>query len=402
MTRLLLMESGSFSTRGGGSAKDTYQLYRHLREKAGYSIDVFADFEPFEKGIEHIGLEKLLGSDYDIILMNSIRDAIVVERYVRLHGRSAKILYIDRVAAVTHYYSSPSRRLFSRVMRPAGDLAGVERHVNSITRATNAQMFKSIRDFGAKSYALSLLADMRSWLDCYVGINAEMASQAKRYFSGRTRIVYIPIAPHDQFVVRHERKSGAAIAVGRLEESQKKFSFLLKGLRRVLALHPELAGRELVRVCGTGPDSATYSAITARLGIRRNVRFMGYVPEDKLVRQYNASSFMVSTSEWEGLSHTFMEAMACGIPVLANSKNNSIISYRPVRRIVMEGRNGMVYRYGDVDDFAEKFYRLYSNPKLCAALGRRANIYVRRTFSRERMLAKYDSLLRSLGRSPPK
>ena len=398
MKRLLLMESGSFSTAGGGSAKDTYQFYKHLREKMPYQIDVFADFELFEKGLGHVRLEELLKTEYDIICMNSIRDAMIVDQYVRLHGHTPKIIYIDRVAIVTHYYSSPPKRLFSKIVRVAGNPGDAEKVAKSVVRTMKTQVLKSIRDFGAKSYALNLLADMYAWLDCYVGINAEMTAHAKRYFSKRTRVVYIPIAPHGQFIVEDESKDGSAITVGRLEESQKKFSFLLKGIKRVVTLHPELSGKELVRVCGTGPDAATYAAITSKLGIERNVRFMGFVQEDALVEQYNASSFMVSTSEWEGLSHTFMEAMACGIPVLANDKNNSILSYKPMKRIVTKGFNGMVYRYGDVDDFAAKFYALYSDPKLCATMGGRAYGYVRRTFSREKMLRRYDAVFRWLAR----
>ncbi len=398
MKRLLLMESGSFSTFGGGAAKDTYELYRHLRDAMPYRIDIFADFSSVERGIAHIRLEELLKAEYYIICMNSIRDAIVVDEYVKLHGHRAKILYIDRMAMVTHYYNSLPKRLFSRIARVAGDPERVDRFTKRVVSGVQSRLLKSLRNFGAKSYAMNLLGDMRGWLDCYVGINAEMTAHARRYFTKATRVEYIPISPHDHFVKQDETKDGAAIAVGRLEESQKRFSFLLRGIRRVVALHPELAGRELVRICGPGPDSYAYGAMTARLGIERNVDFLGFVSEDELVEKYNASTFMVSTSEWEGLSHTFMEAMACGIPLLVNDRNDSILSYKPRKRIVTEGFNGLVYRYGDVDDFAAKFYRLYSDRRLSSVMGGRAYGYVRRAFSRSKMLRRYDAVFRRLER----
>ncbi|MEM3984710.1 MAG: glycosyltransferase, partial [Candidatus Micrarchaeaceae archaeon] len=109
----------------------------------------------------------------------------------------------------------------------------------------------------------------------------------------------------------------------------------------------------------------------------------------RLVEMYNDSGFYVSTSEWESPGRAFVEAMACGIPVLLNNRNNAVISEDRKERMVKDGENGVVYRYGDVADFAKKFYAMYSDTAVLEHMGMRAEDFAKRNFSLDKQNGRY-------------
>jgi glycosyltransferase involved in cell wall biosynthesis len=55
------------------------------------------------------------------------------------------------------------------------------------------------------------------------------------------------------------------------------------------------------------------------LGLRDDVRFVGYLPDDDLAAVYNMADLFVFPSLYEGFGLPPLEAMACGLPVVASS-----------------------------------------------------------------------------------
>src|SRR3990170_1191801 len=71
-------------------------------------------------------------------------------------------------------------------------------------------------------------------------------------------------------------------------------------------------------VVGTGPDLAQVQAKTAQLGISENFKLTGFVSDAELPAYYNAADlFALPSKSGEGLPLVALEAMACGIPVIA-------------------------------------------------------------------------------------
>lgn len=190
-------------------------------------------------------------------------------------------------------------------------------------------MLKCTRDFFSKGYGLYLFKEMCKWLICYIAINAEQEQRAKKFFTDKTMIKFIPIAPHGEFIKLNIKKNfEGGIFIGRLEETQKRVSLLVKGINEVVEMHPELKGKEILKIYETGPDEESYKQLVKKLNLESNISFCGFAIGNKLLDAYNNAGFFVSYSNWEGLSRVFLEAMACGLPVLANTKNNRIIDYK--------------------------------------------------------------------------
>jgi glycosyltransferase involved in cell wall biosynthesis len=71
-------------------------------------------------------------------------------------------------------------------------------------------------------------------------------------------------------------------------------------------------------VVGKGPDLNKVQMRIEQLGIENNFRFTGFVKDEDLPFYYNAADFFVLPSKsGEGLPLVALEAMACGLPVIA-------------------------------------------------------------------------------------
>jgi glycosyltransferase involved in cell wall biosynthesis len=71
-------------------------------------------------------------------------------------------------------------------------------------------------------------------------------------------------------------------------------------------------------VVGTGPDQTQIQTQTTQLGILTHFKLMGFVPDNELASFYNAADlFVLPSKSGEGLPLVTLEAMACGLPVIA-------------------------------------------------------------------------------------
>jgi len=71
-------------------------------------------------------------------------------------------------------------------------------------------------------------------------------------------------------------------------------------------------------VVGTGPDQTQIQEQAVQLGIAGNFRLMGFVSDKELPSFYNAADlFVLPSKSGEGLPLVSLEAMACGLPVIA-------------------------------------------------------------------------------------
>ena len=95
--------------------------------------------------------------------------------------------------------------------------------------------------------------------------------------------------------------------VGALIE-RKGQSFAIEALARV-------PGAILV-LAGTGPDEGRLRSLAASLGLTERVRFLGAVPHGDLPVVLSAADLFVLPTASEGLANAWVEALACGTPVI--------------------------------------------------------------------------------------
>jgi len=120
-----------------------------------------------------------------------------------------------------------------------------------------------------------------------------------------------------------------------------------------------------------------------------DLHLAGDVPPDALWQRLSETRVLLVTSHSEGFGRMAIEAMACGVPVVANPVGGLLEVVRP-------GETGFLAERDDVASFAEQTMRLLEDETLRQAIGRRGRAFVQERFSLERMVAEYEVLYRQI------
>ena len=76
----------------------------------------------------------------------------------------------------------------------------------------------------------------------------------------------------------------------------------------------------LVVVGARGWKDKHFFATIEQLGLQQSIRYLGYVPLEKLIRLYNMACVLAFPSLYEGCGLPVLEGMACGTPVVASRR----------------------------------------------------------------------------------
>lgn len=89
-----------------------------------------------------------------------------------------------------------------------------------------------------------------------------------------------------------------------------------KGHDIVIRAMKNLPHMDLV-IVGDGPQRENLQQIPEAEGVAHQVRFVGEIKQDRLPEYYSAADALVLASSREGWANVLLEAMACGLPVVA-------------------------------------------------------------------------------------
>jgi glycosyltransferase involved in cell wall biosynthesis len=109
----------------------------------------------------------------------------------------------------------------------------------------------------------------------------------------------------------------------------KGHELVLQAIARLNKCCPQLH----CRIIGDGPDRARFEALAAGLGIGPRVHFEGRRSRAEVADAMRACSLFVLPSRYEGLGCVYLEAMACGKPVIACRGQG-------IEEIIEHGKNG--------------------------------------------------------------
>lgn len=181
-----------------------------------------------------------------------------------------------------------------------------------------------ISHWGHKRYALAMMrkaaaqaTGLLAVSEALAGDMAELGLPREKIFvhyTGLNRDVFQPMNRDEarrrmaeQFGVRLEKGERLLSCVGAL--------IARKGQHYVVRALKELPDTHLV-LAGSGPDRASLASMTRELGLERRVHFIGNVDQASLRIVLSASAAMVLPSASEGLANAWVEALACGTPLV--------------------------------------------------------------------------------------
>ncbi|GLV55299.1 glycosyl transferase [Dictyobacter sp. S3.2.2.5] len=112
----------------------------------------------------------------------------------------------------------------------------------------------------------------------------------------------------------------------------------------------------------TGPAEAALRAQVERLNIQDRVSFLGFVRNEDLIPLRRSVQLFVIPSEADLQSLAMMEAMACGLPVVAAN------SYA-LPELVHHNQNGFLFEPGNSDEMAAYMDRILQDHNLQQSMG---------------------------------
>ena len=191
--------------------------------------------------------------------------------------------------------------------------------------------------------------------DAVIAVSQDTANHLRRIPGLETRhidVIYNPTASSTLLDMPRERgRAGPCpliIGAGRFVP-QKDFETLIRAFSRVRARRPAR-----LALLGDGPDRARLLRLVSQLGLQGDVELPGWVKDvpDWLGR----ADLLVSSSRYEGLQGTLIEALALGCPVVATDSPGGN------REILDHGRLGPLVPVGDVLAMAEAMIATLDSP----------------------------------------
>lgn len=159
------------------------------------------------------------------------------------------------------------------------------------------------------------------------------------------------------------------VFVGRLIK-EKNIDALLYSIGLLKKKSPEIK----VGIIGDGPERAYLQRLTEKIGIEKNVKFLGFLEDfDEVISIMKSSKVFVHPSTREGgASIVTLEANACGLPIVAIKHKLGISS-----ELIKDGFNGFFLEKLSSQLMAEKVNLILENEKLKRKMQNNAKKFVR-------------------------
>jgi glycosyltransferase involved in cell wall biosynthesis len=164
-------------------------------------------------------------------------------------------------------------------------------------------------------------------------------------------------APKDPTLIRRYGLEGQTVlmTLGRLSAAER-----YKGVDEILAILPTLV-RQLPElrylVVGDGDDRLRLEQKAYALGLGDQVIFAGQIDEDEKADHYRLADAFAMPGRGEGFGFVFLEAMACGVPVVASTLDGS-------REAVRDGELGLMVDPDDADALSDALLTALRQPKV--------------------------------------
>jgi len=103
-------------------------------------------------------------------------------------------------------------------------------------------------------------------------------------------------------------------------------------------------------LAGTGEDEASLRSLAASLGLNDRVQFLGHVNHDLLPQLFSAADAVVLPSASEGLANVWVEALACGTPIVVPDIGGAreVVKSPAAGRLVERNAGAIAYAVRDI------------------------------------------------------
>ena len=214
--------------------------------------------------------------------------------------------------------------------------------------------------------------------DRVIAVSAQMREDILRHFTvdpSRVVVIHNGIdperfrrVPQRDALARRGVRPPYVLFVGRITDQ--------KGIFHLLEAVPKLPPDVQVVLCASAPDTPEIEARLRRaVAEHPNVRWIDeMVPVEEVIELYSHAAVFVCPSVYEPFGLINLEAMACGVPVVASAVGG-------ILEVVEDGRTGLLVPPARPDELADAIRRVLDDRDLARAFGEAGRRRVEERFS---------------------
>lgn len=240
--------------------------------------------------------------------------------------------------------------------------------------------------------------EMLEKCDKIIAISNYTADSLKKRLSRSNNVIVIPIGVNiNKFIPKNnfpESPPRIILTVGRLssKEKYKGHDLIIKALKKV---KDQINIPFEYHVVGEGDDIARLQGIAEDCGVSDIVKFLGRLEGDEFIREYQhcyvyampsyVSQRANGTWTGEGFGIVYLEAAACGKPIIACDIGGQT-------DVVMNNVTGILVK-PTVNDVSDALIELLKNPDKARRMGEEGRRYIEENYSREIIRNKWRDLV---------
>jgi glycosyltransferase involved in cell wall biosynthesis len=147
-------------------------------------------------------------------------------------------------------------------------------------------------------------------------------------------------------------------------------------------------------IAGDGRDSNRLKKKIKKIGLQKRFIFLGQIEKDQMIKLYQNATLFILPSYREGLPTVLLEAMSCGLPILATDVRGN-------RDLITNGKNGLLIPPKDPKKIAETILTLLNDKKLMKQLGNNARKTIIKNYTWNAVSNKFLKCYESLAGGSP-
>ncbi|HKC47421.1 MAG TPA: N-acetyl-alpha-D-glucosaminyl L-malate synthase BshA [Gemmatimonadales bacterium] len=360
-----------YPTYGGSGAVAT-ELGLELARR-GHDVHFISYASPFRlRGVtEHVTFHEVVPADYPLFEQSQYAFALAVKQHEVAQREELQVMHVHY--AIPH---AATAWLAKQMLADERDLKVVTTlHGTDITLVGKDPSYFSLTKFSIEHSdrvtAVSAFLREETYRTfgcdgCEVLVIPNFVNKAE-YFPVRDPADRCTLAPADTRVLIHISNFRP---VKRLVDVVRVFAGVRKAMKARLVM------------VGDGPDRDPAQREAAKLGVQRDVRFAGRV--DDVADVLRGGDLFLLPSETESFGLAALEAMACGVPVIASRTGG-------IPEVVTDGESGFLAAVGDVPTMTERAIEVLRDPARLEEM-RRGAVTRAADFSADRVVPQYERL----------
>lgn len=158
-------------------------------------------------------------------------------------------------------------------------------------------------------------------------------------------------------------------------------------------LKMDYESRVTLKIAGDGSVLTELKKQAQEKNLENEIIFTGILNKKQVIEFLQNTDIYVNSSKSESMSTSIMQAMSCGLPIVASNIEGNL-------NLVKNNENGLIFELSNAEDLADKLLTLCKNENMRRSLGKMSRKFAVKNLSHKITLSNYQELFESVINNP--